>query len=126
MSKIFNLPAFLLIELLISLVLLTSLISIVGCWQLQVAQQALELQQYTQALSLAENVIEQALAHKNPALLLAKSWQLSVPSPTNTVYNLELQVKEIAKTKFKLVLITVRWQARFSKQQRVLKLDTGL
>ena len=115
--------AFLLIELLISLGLLVSLISIIGYWQLRIMQQAIEVQQYAQALSLAENSLESFLAQADQHLLQPKSWQINT---INTVYNLELQIKELANFKFHLVQITVNWQSKFSNQQRFLKLGTGV
>ncbi len=116
--------AFLLIELLISLGLLVSLISIIGYWQLRIMQQALEVQQYALALNLAENSLEQFLALADVHLFQVKNWQINATN--NTVYNLELQIKELAKSKFCLVQITVNWQSKFSNQQRFLKLDTGI
>lgn len=131
--------AFLLLELLISLALLVSLISVIGYWQLRILQQTLEVQQYTQALNLAENSIERFLAltdteaGRDEFLQLSRKWQTSVSSSVSslasTIYNLELQLKEqfeLAKTKFCFMQITVGWQSKFSQQQRSLILDTGL
>lgn len=120
------LPAFLLIELLISLVLLVSLISIVGCWQLRIVQQAGELQQYTQALSLAENVLEECLARSGRQFAQSRIWQISNPNSTNTSYKLDLRVQNLAKTKFNFVQLTVSWQTKISQQGRSLQLATGV
>lgn len=120
-------PAFLLIELLISLALLVSLISIVGYWQLRIMQQASELQQYTQALNLAENVLEQCLARADHNLARSRIWQVSNPNNIfNTVYKFNLQVQNIANTKFDLVQLTISWQTKFSRQPHSLQLDTGV
>jgi type II secretory pathway pseudopilin PulG len=126
-SKPSLLPAFLLIELLISLALLVSLISLVGYWQLRIMQQASELQQYTQALSLAENVLEQCLAHADHNLTQSHIWQITNPNNiANTVYKLDLQVQNLIKTKFDLVQLTISWQTKFSRQPRSLRVDTGV
>ncbi|HLB93963.1 MAG TPA: hypothetical protein VJJ81_01820 [Candidatus Babeliales bacterium] len=122
-----NRPAFLLIELLIALALLVSLISLVGSWQLRIMQQADELQQYAQALSLAENILERCLAHTDQNLAQSRSWQITNPNNiTNTIYKLDLQVQNLTKTKFNLVQLTVSWQTKFNRQQRSLRLDTGV